>query len=72
MSTINLESLLDLSPGDIVETLSLMGSLASESTLFQVESKTPESVTFRVMFHGVRIAKAVLTKTDKGVVWTSK
>lgn len=72
MSTINLESLLGLSPGDIVETPSLMGSLSSEATLFQVESKTSDSVTFRVMFHGVRIAKAVLTKTDKGTTWTSK
>lgn len=70
MSEIDLATMMPLSPGDVVEVPSLMSGLTPESALFQVESTTGSEVTFRVMFYGVYLTKAVLTKTDKGFSWT--
>lgn len=68
----DIEALLGLSTGDVVEVAPLMSGITSELTLLQVESKATDSVTFRVLFYGVSISKLVLRKTEKGVVWTSK
>jgi len=69
MSTIDLNALLALSVGDIVETPSPLGGLCTEAALFQVEATDGTSVTFRVMCHGIYMTKAVLKKTKKGIVW---
>lgn len=61
-----LASLMALTPGDVVEVNPLMGGLTQESTLFQVESASPEAMVFRITFFGVRIGKRTLTKSKRG------
>ena len=72
MSSINLEDLMSLTAGDIVEVPSLAGALTQEATIFQVELATEQAVNFRVMFHGIRIANATLFRDKGGLSWTYK
>lgn len=71
MSAVDLESLMALTPGDVVEVPSLMAGLSSEATLLQVALKEPDCLTFRITYFGVVLGKRYLTRKEGALVWTS-
>lgn len=71
MSEVNLQDLMSLSVGDLVEAPSLFGP-GSEPSLFQVSSVAPGSVSFFVTAFGVALCKASLEYINGEFSWTYK